>query len=334
MSSSNTTVCVGFGCFFSIEGQVPFIYFGVSAILSWMVFLFQVGALVNHARSTLLRSRVVVLSALCLLCLSVFFRAIWMTLKATHSVEWEWLHFINRLSLMLFFSAFTLYIQSWVNFLKRRNRTGALDALWKINLALNVLMWSLNFGLSIAYYWHIDPENRHQSLSCPPCRESSYILTSILLWVLSVLFIVFGTQMFDTLKNRGVKTVVRKLNAVMIICSVSFLIRSVFWLWEPVSHVYSPKGTYPLVHYTFTGLIPAVLLFLVVAPGSKKKKQGGFEEQSDAHNNGSGSGSGSGSDSGEKELVDRHQRLQHMSSKCQSGTEDVVAVTLDGKEHV
>ena len=105
--------------------------------------------------------------------------------------------------------------------------------------------------------------------------------------------------MFDTLKNRGVKTVVRKLNAVMIICSVSFLIRSVFWLWEPVSHVYSPKGTYPLVHYTFTGLIPAVLLFLVVAPGSKKKKQGGFEEQSDAHNNGSGSGSGSdsGSDS-------------------------------------
>ena len=73
--------------------------------------------------------------------------------------------------------------------------------------------------------------------------------------------------------SERVRFIGRKVLVVMCICAFMFLLRSIFWMWKPVTGEYSPAGTYPFFHYTLTGLIPNVVLFLVVAPPATRSGQ-------------------------------------------------------------
>ena len=287
---TNST-CEGINCFFSTSGTVPYIYFGTSSISAWIVFLFQLFTLFANTRMN--TKRRVIITSMTFLNFSVLFRAIWFTLRAC-DIDTTFVHFINRLSVGFFFSGFTCYVQTWLNFLHRmnlsgfgRNSTGlpsssssllpTLKSAWKFNIGLNVLIWIVLFSLSIAFYVG----------ACPRCKVTGYILISIMLWLLSLGFLIFGSKMYLQLRGRGgsgsnrsdphqrviskrVQLIGRKVVVVMCTCSFMFLVRSIFWLWEPVSGTYSPAGTYPFLHYTVTGLLPNIVLFLVVAPPTTK----------------------------------------------------------------
>ena len=257
--------CQGIDCFFSTQGTVPFLYFGISSLLAWLVLLFQLVVLVHlvHTNAGQLMKKKVILSALVLLCLSVLFRALWFTLRASN-IDNPTQHYINRFSVMFFFSGFTCYIQTWLVFLNKMNlagfgpsgtvatgtterrRKGTFATAWQWNIALNVVTWITIFSLSFAHFH--DTNANGDSITCPSCKEVGYILLSILLWVLSLGFIVFGSRMYLTLAPSGnasgggrtgkrraidvrIRSVARKVIAVMVICSMLFFTRSVFWMY-------------------------------------------------------------------------------------------------------
>ena len=240
--------------------------------------------------------RSIIITSMSLLNFSVLFRAIWFTLRACN-IDTIFVHFINRFSVGFFFSGFTCYVQTWFNFLHRMNLSGfgrnrgrnsnfgmpsssslflpTLKSAWKFNIGLNVLIWIILFSLSIAFY----------AGSCSRCKVTGYILISVMLWLLSLGFLIFGSKMYLELRGRGsgggrsgnqrliskrIQLIGRKVVVVMCTCSFMFLLRSIFWLWEPISGTYSPAGTYPFLHYTVTGLLPNIVLFLVVAPPATK----------------------------------------------------------------
>ena len=293
MSSNATTpACSGADCFFSSSGRPPYIFFGVSALFAVAVVLLQTGVIVFHIRGAGM-SRPQVLATFVLLWSSVVLRAVWFMLRACDR-DGVAEHFVNRFSVMLFFSGFSLYLQTWVRFVGvTSGRLGgghssdlaatlsrtcdfvggpascfSSSKAWLWNLVLNVSNWVVIFSLSFA----------SQFGDCKPCQNWGYIVLSIECFLLSVGFLQFGSRMYARLRNPGrrnprIQTIARKVLIVLSVCCACFAVRSVFWLWEPVSGNYSPEGTYPFLHYTVTGLVPSVVLFAVMAPAGRSPSQ-------------------------------------------------------------
>ncbi len=301
--------CEGTGCFFSGEGRVPYVWFGVSAILAWVAFTVELVLTALHFRGSGL-SRPRVCAAQLLLSFSMFFRALWFSRRASkHNNVAELV--INRLSILLFFTGFTVYLETWLIFLSRAKILTSSSTLqtWRNcwmrqnsslcslqashiwNVVINATVWLLITALSVSYlYDYVYDAKSHsvRSISCPRCNEGGYTVISVFCFLLSIGFLIYGCRMFGLMRSLGYSQrqlgnsrhdtvfhqIARKIGLVLGTCCICFLLRSIFWLWEPISGVYSPYGTYPFMHYTVTGILPSLLLFAVLAPGSQKRSRG------------------------------------------------------------
>ena len=289
---NGTLACMGAGCFFSSTGQPPCVYFGVSALLAFAVFLLQTGVVVFHVRATG-TARPHVLTTFLLLWMSVLLRGVWFTQRASNR-DGISEHFINRFSVLLFFSGFSMYLQMWVRFVHATSGFGSrpsevattmrellgscLNCIscsirtretpsWVWNLSLNACNWVLVFALSFA----------SELGGCEACKNWGYILLSLECFLLSVGFLVFGSRMYARLRDPGrfnmrVRLIAMKVLCVLSVCCVCFGVRTIFWLWEPISGNFSPNGTYPFMHYTVTGLVPSLVLFVIMAPAGRVQR--------------------------------------------------------------
>jgi hypothetical protein len=277
-----TAYCVGDNCFFSAAGRPPYAFFGASALLAGAVVVLQTGVLAFHVRGSG-AARPQVLATFVLLYISAVLRGVWFSLRASDR-DGVPEHFVNRFSVLLFFSGFSMYLQTWVRFvgatsgrlggggrasevattLRRACPAFTSSKAWLWNLGLNGVNWAVVFSLSFASEFG----------GCKPCKNWGYIVLSVECFLLSVGFLFFGSRMYGRLRDPGrrnarIRLIARKVLAVLCVCCVCFGVRSVFWLWEPISGKYSPEGTYPFMHYTVTGLVPSVVLFGVMAPAGR-----------------------------------------------------------------
>lgn len=266
------TACEGCHCFLSYEGYVPYVYFGSSAICAWGVWLFQCAVMAHHVISNRWTKKSI-LASMVLLFLSVLCRAIWLSMRACGYDDIP-MQYVNRFSSLTYFSGFTLYLQTWYLFLassKKMNKVAESDPVAHAGVCLsngilNAIVWICVFGLSVAYWTKHDGQ---KSVSCPYCDELGYIFVSMGCMLVSIGFLYFGARMYCTLRkvssNKQIRQIAKKVVIVASICFVCFSLRSIFWLWKPVAGEYSPKGTYPFMHYTVTELIPSIVLFIVLA---------------------------------------------------------------------
>ena len=232
--------CVGAGCFFSSAGQPPYVYFGVSAIFAFIVTFLQTAVIFFHVRGVG-NSRPRVLATFVLLWFSVLLRGVWFALRACDQDAMAE-HYLNRLSMLLFFSGFTTYLQTWVQFIiatdgKFGDRPSELvvavrsclcESLvyskpWVWNLLLNVSNWVVVFSLSFALHFG----------GCDSCKNWGYMVLSFECFLLSVGFLVFGLRMYLRLwdpsrHNDNIKLIARKVLCVLCVLCVCFGVRTVF----------------------------------------------------------------------------------------------------------
>eukprot|EP00467_Chlorarachnion_reptans_P006320 CAMPEP_0114510484 /NCGR_PEP_ID=MMETSP0109-20121206/13821_1 /TAXON_ID=29199 /ORGANISM="Chlorarachnion reptans, Strain CCCM449" /LENGTH=276 /DNA_ID=CAMNT_0001689813 /DNA_START=496 /DNA_END=1329 /DNA_ORIENTATION=+ len=211
--------------------------------------------------------------------------AIWFTLRACQ-FNGEAEHFINRLALLLFFSGFTIYLQSWIVFLyatwpgsgTRLHTRRKL--IYSVNGALNAVVWIIVFALSIAYFWG-GRGSDDVSHSCDKCYYAGILLIAFTCFVLAAGYLLFGLTLYCSLQkivnhSNGkcveMRRAMRKVLFVGIVCTVFFALRCIFWMWEPVTGNYSPEGTYPWLFYTVVELVPMLSLLITIAPTQKKSK--------------------------------------------------------------
>jgi len=109
-----TAYCVGDNCFFSAAGRPPYAFFGASALLAGAVVVLQTGVLAFHVRGSG-AARPQVLATFVLLYISAVLRGVWFSLRASDR-DGVPEHFVNRFSVLLFFSGFSMYLQTWVRF--------------------------------------------------------------------------------------------------------------------------------------------------------------------------------------------------------------------------
>ncbi len=294
--------CTGCGCFFADSGSVPFGYFGGSAVAAFLVLAFQLLVVATHLRGSGCTRRSVAISLTCLL-LATALRGAWFSLRACGSDDAAE-HWINRFSTLMFFTGFSTYLETWILFLRQTRTLGgrsssefaggsggqtvcfdycfSLQASRAWNVGINLAVWLCILSLSAAFWADYDAAAQ-ESRSCPRCGAAGYTVISVVCLLISLLFIGVGHSMYATLKsagsgNRRIMAVARKVVIVGSVCAVCFLLRSVFWLWEPVSGQFSPPGSYPFLHYTVTGLLPTLVLNVVLAPAGKapvRRRPGG-----------------------------------------------------------
>ena len=132
-------------------------------------------------------------------------------------------------------------------------------------LWLNGFVWTVIIGLNV----HIVARySAHDYTDALRTADSIALSVATLVLTFGVTFYGFriSTVLFSSKGNARVAALKWKIVATAVVCTVCFTLRSVFWLWEPITGEYSPHGTYPWLFYTCNELLPSLMLFLSLAP--------------------------------------------------------------------
>ena len=257
--------------------------FQASVVIFWIFSVLQATGFVLHIRRGAKRQTVVTCMA-CLLASTVF-RSVWFSIgvcRRLNEDEYFVQYVLNRIALLLLFSGFVVYLETWATF---AYQTSSFQQLMKLPidvynrrvkravLFLNCFMWLAVFALSVGT---LADFRGNRSKSCPKCVEACIILIGVMLLVLAALFLVAAIKVYSSLmgvaagvveeSGERARMAARKAIGVGSICFANFLLGTIFWLWQPVQGERAPKWSYPLFFYTIIELLPTNLLFLILAP--------------------------------------------------------------------
>lgn len=252
------------GYFNTIEG-----WCFLSAILSFLCLLPESVVFYHHYKRNGLQRKRVVGSMLCLMGFTVL-RGVWMLLRSqyTHAHGLFW---TNRTAQLLFFSGFTLYLESWAIVVSKAERVslvpdnGDMEArLDRWTFLVNVVVWAAIDILALF---------RSRTLLW---KVLGSMLLSLVVLIMTLGVVIFGRGMRRTMSLVELEAVVRlrsNIGCAMSVCIVCFTVRAFFWLYHPIFHEFSPHGTYPWCYYTLVELPPLLTLFNTLASPMRQEHQ-------------------------------------------------------------
>jgi len=200
----------------------------------------------------------------------------------------------------LVFSAFTVYLSSWLLLLIDSNLQwrlcGYAPGRAAVNTGVavyNALMWAAMLSLSVAYYAHVvpnedDPEDHgiyDGSVFLAACASALTGLFSMTIGLRTFLSLhanakfvrsASGLPDLGTVEStsgrresaitssahRRLHMATLRVVAVSGICFGCFTARFGFWLYEPITGEYAAQWTYPTMFYTFPEVCPTFVLFV------------------------------------------------------------------------
>ncbi len=194
------------------------------------------------------------------MCIAFAFRIGWSWSQCHDAAEIKDLMFervVNRISMMFFFSAFSVVVYAWiVTFDKdRRRRTKIMFLVWNICLYI--------FVLSVCIF--IPDEDKYGLV-----YQLSMVVIALSFLVLGLIILFVGCTMKARLQDLAQSQIVRdnvsRLNLIMSICTICFLVRFIMFCVSPFYYVELKNMPtidavlYPWFFYPVPEIIPGLVV--------------------------------------------------------------------------
>jgi len=250
----------------------------LSAVICW-VFVVVVGAIyaVRCYSAQVKVSEIHVSASAILAAMSC--RSIWFTLRYQGDRHTVYNFILNRMSILLLFTGFTVYMQSWaicaISIMMEKSEAVYSNKIIRwTTLGLNVLFYVVIMAISAALY-------EHECGNLRKCYHDGIFILGLMFFVMATTFLGSGAYMMrslahakrgargDILVNQGLDTIAKKIVLVGTLCFVCFSVQAALWMWSGIKGRQSskdspPRWTYPWFFYTIVEIVPAACFFAVV----------------------------------------------------------------------